>query len=190
VLGHPNTRLFVSHCGWHSVNEAAYHGVPVVAIPFQFEQVRARLVCVWRLCRRRWRPGACVRACVRTSVVRPRLRCCPGPAGGAKAWQPHQLPPLEQPRAHAHPWQAENARRLQHRGLAEVMPRAHALRAASNTGGGNESFVAVEVAARVRKVRALCCAAQRAVCVWGGQLAAPTWRMTGPCVRLLRSDVC
>lgn len=40
VLGHPNTRAFVSHCGVHSVNEAAFHGVPVVAVPLQFEQVR------------------------------------------------------------------------------------------------------------------------------------------------------
>jgi len=39
VLGHPNTRVFVSHCGVHSVYEAAFHGVPVVAVPFQFEQV-------------------------------------------------------------------------------------------------------------------------------------------------------
>lgn len=42
VLGHPHTKAFVSHCGMHSVNEAAYHGVPLVALPFQFEQVRGR----------------------------------------------------------------------------------------------------------------------------------------------------
>jgi hypothetical protein len=30
----------VSHCGMHSVNEAAFHGVPLVALPFQMEQVR------------------------------------------------------------------------------------------------------------------------------------------------------
>jgi hypothetical protein len=39
VLGHPATNVFVSHCGMHSVNEAAYHGVPLLAIPFQMEQV-------------------------------------------------------------------------------------------------------------------------------------------------------
>jgi hypothetical protein len=39
VLGHPNTKAVVSHCGLHSVNEAAYHGVPLVGIPFQMEQV-------------------------------------------------------------------------------------------------------------------------------------------------------
>lgn len=41
VLGHPNTKAFVSHCGVHSINEAAYHGVPVVAVPIQFEQVHS-----------------------------------------------------------------------------------------------------------------------------------------------------
>lgn len=39
VLGHPNTRVLVSHCGYHSVYEAMFHAVPVVGVPFQFEQV-------------------------------------------------------------------------------------------------------------------------------------------------------
>jgi hypothetical protein len=39
VLGHSNTRAFMSHCGIHSVYEAAYHGVPLVGVPFMFEQV-------------------------------------------------------------------------------------------------------------------------------------------------------
>lgn len=39
VLGHPATLLLVSHCGLHSVYEAAFHGVPVVGAPFMFEQV-------------------------------------------------------------------------------------------------------------------------------------------------------
>jgi UDP:flavonoid glycosyltransferase YjiC (YdhE family) len=48
VLGHPNTRVLVSHCGYHSVYEAMYHGVPVVGVPFQFEQVRhATLRSLW-----------------------------------------------------------------------------------------------------------------------------------------------
>ncbi|KAF6256126.1 hypothetical protein COO60DRAFT_143999 [Scenedesmus sp. NREL 46B-D3] len=38
VLGHPATLLLVSHCGLHSVYEAAFHGVPVVGAPFMFEQ--------------------------------------------------------------------------------------------------------------------------------------------------------
>lgn len=39
VLGHPNTRAFVTHCGLHSVHEGMYHGVPLVGVPFMFEQV-------------------------------------------------------------------------------------------------------------------------------------------------------
>jgi hypothetical protein len=38
VLGHPATRLFISHCGIHSIWEAAFHGVPVIGVPFQQEQ--------------------------------------------------------------------------------------------------------------------------------------------------------
>jgi UDP:flavonoid glycosyltransferase YjiC (YdhE family) len=38
VLGHPATRLFITHCGSHSCYEAAFHGVPVMALPFSTEQ--------------------------------------------------------------------------------------------------------------------------------------------------------
>ncbi|BDA49336.1 UDP-glucuronosyltransferase 2A1 [Coccomyxa sp. Obi] len=38
VLGHPRTRAFLSHCGVNSLYEAAYHGVPVVALPFFGDQ--------------------------------------------------------------------------------------------------------------------------------------------------------
>ena len=38
VLGHKQTKLFLSHCGSNSVYEAAYHGVPMVAIPFGGDQ--------------------------------------------------------------------------------------------------------------------------------------------------------
>jgi hypothetical protein len=44
VLGHKHTRAFVSHCGVHSINEAAFHGVPVVAVPIQFEQVMSHII--------------------------------------------------------------------------------------------------------------------------------------------------
>ena len=38
VLGHPSVKVFMTHCGVHSMMEAAFHGVAVVGIPFQFEQ--------------------------------------------------------------------------------------------------------------------------------------------------------
>ena len=39
TIGHPNTALLVSHCGMNSIMEAIYHGVPVVCIPFQGDQI-------------------------------------------------------------------------------------------------------------------------------------------------------
>lgn len=38
LLGHPKTRLFVSHGGNNGMYEAIYHGVPVVGIPLLFDQ--------------------------------------------------------------------------------------------------------------------------------------------------------
>ncbi|XP_038163133.1 UDP-glucuronosyltransferase 2A2-like [Cyprinodon tularosa] len=38
LLGHPNTKLFVSHGGTNGIYEAIYHGVPIVGIPFVFDQ--------------------------------------------------------------------------------------------------------------------------------------------------------
>ncbi|KAF5815957.1 putative UDP-glucuronosyl/UDP-glucosyltransferase, UDP-glycosyltransferase family [Helianthus annuus] len=45
ILGHKNIGGFVSHCGWSSVMEAMKFGVPIIAMPMQFDQpVNARLV--------------------------------------------------------------------------------------------------------------------------------------------------
>lgn len=38
IAGHPNTRLFISHGGLLSTQEAVYHGVPVVGLPLVMDQ--------------------------------------------------------------------------------------------------------------------------------------------------------
>uniref|UniRef100_A0A4W5R9T6 UDP-glucuronosyltransferase n=1 Tax=Hucho hucho TaxID=62062 RepID=A0A4W5R9T6_9TELE len=38
ILGHPMTRLFVAHGGTNGVQEAIYHGIPVVGLPLFFDQ--------------------------------------------------------------------------------------------------------------------------------------------------------
>ncbi|XP_070691655.1 UDP-glucuronosyltransferase 2A2-like [Pempheris klunzingeri] len=38
LLGHPKTKLFVAHGGTNGVQEAIYHGVPVVGLPLFFDQ--------------------------------------------------------------------------------------------------------------------------------------------------------
>lgn len=38
LLGHPKIKLFVSHGGTNGIFEAMYHGVPIIGIPFVFDQ--------------------------------------------------------------------------------------------------------------------------------------------------------
>ncbi|CAB1417423.1 unnamed protein product [Pleuronectes platessa] len=38
LLGHPKTRLFVAHGGTNGIQEAVYHGVPLVGLPLLFDQ--------------------------------------------------------------------------------------------------------------------------------------------------------
>ncbi|CAL9702005.1 unnamed protein product [Knipowitschia caucasica] len=38
LLGHPKTRLFLAHGGTNGIQEAIYHGVPVVGVPVFFDQ--------------------------------------------------------------------------------------------------------------------------------------------------------
>ncbi|CAB1417424.1 unnamed protein product [Pleuronectes platessa] len=38
LLGHPKTRLFVAHGGTNGIQEAVYHGVPLVGLPLMFDQ--------------------------------------------------------------------------------------------------------------------------------------------------------
>ncbi|KAM9475423.1 UDP-glucuronosyltransferase 2A2-like isoform 3-T3 [Clarias gariepinus] len=38
LLGHPKTKLFITHGGTNSIYEAIYHGVPMLAIPLMLDQ--------------------------------------------------------------------------------------------------------------------------------------------------------
>ncbi|KAK4431107.1 Beta-D-glucosyl crocetin beta-1,6-glucosyltransferase [Sesamum alatum] len=45
ILGHSSVGGFVSHCGWNSLMESIQFGVPIIAMPMQFDQpVNAKLV--------------------------------------------------------------------------------------------------------------------------------------------------
>jgi glucuronosyltransferase len=38
ILGHPKTKLFITHCGSNGQYEAVYHGVPMLGIPMFADQ--------------------------------------------------------------------------------------------------------------------------------------------------------
>uniref|UniRef100_A0A3Q3J3J6 UDP-glucuronosyltransferase n=1 Tax=Monopterus albus TaxID=43700 RepID=A0A3Q3J3J6_MONAL len=38
LLGHPKTRVFVAHGGTNGIQEAIYHGIPMVGLPLMFDQ--------------------------------------------------------------------------------------------------------------------------------------------------------
>ncbi|EYU43901.1 hypothetical protein ABFS82_07G019100 [Erythranthe guttata] len=45
ILSHPSIGGFVSHCGWSSIMESLYFGVPIIALPIKFDQpINGRLV--------------------------------------------------------------------------------------------------------------------------------------------------
>lgn len=45
ILGHPSIGGFVSHCGWSSIMESMYYGVPVIGMPMKADQpLNAQLV--------------------------------------------------------------------------------------------------------------------------------------------------
>ncbi|GFP93057.1 beta-d-glucosyl crocetin beta-1 6-glucosyltransferase, partial [Phtheirospermum japonicum] len=45
ILSHPSVGGFLSHCGWSSVMEGIFSGVPIVALPMHLDQpLNARLV--------------------------------------------------------------------------------------------------------------------------------------------------
>ncbi|EPS70316.1 hypothetical protein M569_04443, partial [Genlisea aurea] len=45
ILAHPSIGAFISHCGWSSVTESLYFGVPIIGMPFHTDQpINARLL--------------------------------------------------------------------------------------------------------------------------------------------------
>uniref|UniRef100_A0ACD5US64 Uncharacterized protein n=1 Tax=Avena sativa TaxID=4498 RepID=A0ACD5US64_AVESA len=51
ILAHASTAAFMSHCGWNSILESLYHGVPLIGWPLGAEQFfNAMVVVEWGVC--------------------------------------------------------------------------------------------------------------------------------------------
>ncbi|CAI9776858.1 unnamed protein product [Fraxinus pennsylvanica] len=71
ILAHPSTGGFLSHCGWSSIMESIYFGVPVIAMPLKYDQpLHARLVVEAGVCVEvpREDSGQFKRECVANSI--------------------------------------------------------------------------------------------------------------------------
>ena len=40
LLNHPKMRLFITHCGYNGIMESARAGIPLLTVPFMFDQHR------------------------------------------------------------------------------------------------------------------------------------------------------
>ncbi|KAK4477894.1 hypothetical protein RD792_017159 [Penstemon davidsonii] len=51
ILAHESTGGFMSHCGWSSINESVYFGVPVIGMPMRTNQfINVKMLGEARVC--------------------------------------------------------------------------------------------------------------------------------------------
>jgi hypothetical protein len=81
VLSHAAVGAFLTHCGWNSVLESVWAGVPMLCFPLLTDQLTNR-----RLVAREWRAGVSVgdRGAVRADEVRARIEAVMGGEDGLK----------------------------------------------------------------------------------------------------------